>query len=61
MPEEPPVDDNLGVPKWSLRDDPDEAKRLGRQGREYVLRHYDRDRLAMSYLDAVDRVVGSAL
>jgi hypothetical protein len=22
--EEPPVDDNLGVPKWSLRDDPDE-------------------------------------
>jgi glycosyltransferase involved in cell wall biosynthesis len=39
-----------------LRDDPAGARRLGENGRDWVSRHHDRDRLALDYLAAIDRV-----
>jgi glycosyltransferase involved in cell wall biosynthesis len=39
-----------------LADDPDEGRRLGRNGRRYVLEHYDRRTLAHDYLAILERV-----
>jgi glycosyltransferase involved in cell wall biosynthesis len=39
-----------------LADDPRLAGRLGAAGREFVLRRYDRDRLAAVYLELLGRV-----
>lgn len=39
-----------------LADDPAEARRLGVNGRRYVLEHFDRRRLARDYLDILERV-----
>ena len=40
-----------------LYDDPARAERLGARGREYVQRHYCRDRLADAYLDVLHGLV----
>jgi glycosyltransferase involved in cell wall biosynthesis len=40
-----------------LADDREEARRLGRNGRAYVLEHFDRRRLARDYLEILRRVV----
>jgi colanic acid biosynthesis glycosyl transferase WcaI len=39
-----------------LADDPEEGRRLGRNGRRFVLEHYDRRRLAHDYLAILERV-----
>jgi len=39
-----------------LADDPEEGRRLGRNGRSFVLEHYDRRRLAHDYLAILERV-----
>jgi colanic acid biosynthesis glycosyl transferase WcaI len=41
-----------------LADDPEEGRRLGRNGRRYVLEHYDRRGLALDYLAILERVRG---
>lgn len=41
----------------ALYDDPERVERLGQHGREYVQRHYCRDRLADSYLDVLRDLV----
>jgi len=56
---EPEDPDALLAAIRRLQSDPEAAERMGRQGREYVLRHYDRDRLALAYLEVVDRVRGT--
>lgn len=39
-----------------LADDPEEGRRLGRNGRRFVLEHYERRRLAHDYLAILERV-----
>ena len=39
-----------------LADDPEEGRRLGRNGRRFVLEHYDRRTLAHDYLAILERV-----
>lgn len=39
-----------------LADDPRLCSEFGRAGREYVVKHYDRDKLARDYLDVITRV-----
>jgi glycosyltransferase involved in cell wall biosynthesis len=39
-----------------LADDPEEGRRLGRNGRRFVLEHYERRRLAQDYLEILERV-----
>jgi len=39
-----------------LADDPEEGRRLGRNGRRFVLEHYDRRGLARDYLAILERV-----
>jgi len=39
-----------------LADDPEEGRRLGRNGRRFVLQHYDRRGLAHDYLAILERV-----
>ena len=39
-----------------LADDPEEGRRLGRNGRRFVTEHYDRRRLAHEYLAILERV-----
>jgi glycosyltransferase involved in cell wall biosynthesis len=39
-----------------LADDPEEGRRLGRNGRRFVLEHYDRRSLARDYLAILERV-----
>ena len=39
-----------------LADNPDEARRLGANGRRYVLERFDRRRLARDYLAVLERV-----
>jgi len=39
-----------------LADDPEEGRRLGRNGRRFVLEHYDRRTLARDYLAILERV-----
>lgn len=41
-----------------LAADPERARLLGRNGREYLLRHFDRPRVAEQLLDLLTRVVG---
>jgi colanic acid biosynthesis glycosyl transferase WcaI len=42
------------------RERPDEAERRGRAGRDYVIRNFDRDRLAERYAEYLARIVPSA-
>jgi glycosyltransferase involved in cell wall biosynthesis len=39
-----------------LADDPEEGRRLGRNGRRFVLEHYERRGLAQDYLEILERV-----
>jgi glycosyltransferase involved in cell wall biosynthesis/cellulose synthase/poly-beta-1,6-N-acetylglucosamine synthase-like glycosyltransferase len=41
-----------------LRGDPELCRRFGENGREYVARHYDRERLAEDYLGLLTRALG---
>lgn len=41
-----------------LADDPQLSERLGRQARDYVAEHFDRDRLAERFLDLLHEVLG---
>lgn len=43
-----------------LRSDPAEAERMGRRGREYVVRHFARDALADKYIDELEPLVRDA-
>jgi glycosyltransferase involved in cell wall biosynthesis len=53
---EPGNGDALAAAACRLADDPDEARRLGRNGRRYVLQHFDRRQLARDYLEILERV-----
>ena len=54
---EPEDEDALIRAIDELRANPALAKRLGEQGREYVLKHYDGDRLADKYIKLLQRVL----
>lgn len=53
---EPGNGDELAAAAVRLADDPSEARRLGANGRRYVLEHFDRRRLARDYLEILRRV-----
>jgi len=42
-----------------LADDPALARRLGQSGHDYIVTHFDRDRLAADYLAIAERVAGT--
>jgi len=53
----PPGDDAaLAAAVVRLADDPEEGRRLGRNGRRFVLEHYERRSLAHDYLAILERV-----
>jgi len=52
----PGDDAALAAAAERLADDPEEGRRLGRNGRRFVLEHYDRRRLAHDYLTILERV-----
>jgi len=52
----PDDDAALAAAVERLADDPEEGRRLGRNGRRFVLAHYDRRRLAHDYLAILERV-----
>jgi colanic acid biosynthesis glycosyl transferase WcaI len=52
----PDDDAALAAAVERLADDPEEGRRLGRNGRRFVLEHYDRRRLARDYLAILERV-----
>ena len=58
---EPENDGELVDAVERLRGDTGLCARLGRAGREYVLEHFDGDRLAADYLELIDRVCGRTL
>jgi glycosyltransferase involved in cell wall biosynthesis len=51
----PDDDDALAGAVERLADDPEEGRRLGRNGRRYMLEHYERGRLARDYLAILKR------
>ena len=53
---EPDNDAELAASAEHLAGDRDEARRLGRNGRAYVLEHFDRRTLAADYLSILERV-----
>jgi len=53
---EPGNDAELAAAILRLAADPEESRRLGRNGRRYVLEHFDRRRLAHDYLAILERV-----
>jgi len=53
---EPDNDAELSAAVERLTADRDEARRLGRNGRAYVLEHFDRRTLAADYLSILERV-----
>jgi glycosyltransferase involved in cell wall biosynthesis len=57
---EPDNDDQLIDAVERLADDPALRERLGQAGHDYVVLHYDRDRLARDYLDVIDRVLNTS-
>ncbi|TWU25802.1 glycosyltransferase family 4 protein [Bythopirellula polymerisocia] len=58
VPMTPEADEELVEILLRLADDPHERETLGQNAREYVLKHYGRDRLAGEYLNLLERVVG---
>jgi len=52
----PDDDAALAAAAERLADDPEEGRRLGRNGHRFVLEHYDRRRLAQDYLAILERV-----
>lgn len=52
----PDDDAALAAAAERLADDPEEGRRLGGNGRRYVLEHYDRRGLAQDYLAILERV-----
>jgi glycosyltransferase involved in cell wall biosynthesis len=54
---EPSNDEELAAAAVRLADTPaDEKRRLGQNGRRYVLEHFDRRKLAHDYLGILERV-----
>ena len=53
---EPDNDEQLAAAVARLAREPEEGRRLGRNGRRYVLEHFDRRRLAHEYLTILERV-----
>jgi glycosyltransferase involved in cell wall biosynthesis len=56
----PEDDEALAAAAERLAADPDEARRLGENGRRYVLEHFDRRTLANDYLAILERVCENA-
>jgi glycosyltransferase involved in cell wall biosynthesis len=56
---EPEQPDQLAAAVEHLRQDAAWRDRLGREGREFAVRHYDRDALAGRYLDLLAEIVAS--
>jgi glycosyltransferase involved in cell wall biosynthesis len=52
----PEDDEALAAAAERLAADPEEARRLGENGRRYVLEHFDRRTLANDYLTILERV-----
>jgi glycosyltransferase involved in cell wall biosynthesis len=52
----PGDDEALAAAAERLADDPGEGRRLGRNGRRFVLEHYERRGLAQDYLEILERV-----
>jgi glycosyltransferase involved in cell wall biosynthesis len=50
---EPENGDDLAKKIQHLMDNPEERARLGRQGKEYIMQHYDRERLHQKLLTAL--------
>lgn len=55
---EPESEEDLVEAVLQLADDPELAKRLGDSGHDYIVKHFDRDALASSYMDVLRNVVG---
>lgn len=55
---EPGNDAELAAAALRLAADRDECRRLGANGRRYMLEHFDRRQLARDYLDILERVAG---
>ena len=54
----PEDEDELLAALERLKREPEAAKAAGRRGREYMLTHFDRDRLAERYLDVIRHTLG---